>query len=61
MLSILNKREAEVITGLYEDGLTQAEVAEVLNLCRQRVQQIAARAILKLKEERNFHVEFISD
>ncbi len=53
-LEALDDRERQVVTayfGLYGDGLTMAEIAEDMDLKRERVRQIRDRAVRRLKKE----------
>lgn len=49
MLQKLHDREREVILCRYEDGLTHDEVAKRLNVTRERIKQIEAKALRKLR------------
>ena len=54
-LSSLNERELKVVTayfGIGQERLTMAEIAEDMNLRRERVRQIRNKAIRKLKKNK---------
>lgn len=44
------EKERLVITLLYNEGLTQIEIAEIMNLTKGRISQIHSRAILRLRQ-----------
>ncbi|MEH7076592.1 sigma-70 family RNA polymerase sigma factor [Neobacillus drentensis] len=44
------EKERLVISLLYYEGLTQVEIAEVLNLTKGRISQIHSRAILRIRQ-----------
>ncbi|MDR7000950.1 FliA/WhiG family RNA polymerase sigma factor [Neobacillus niacini] len=49
-IDMMPEKERLVITLLYYEGLTQIEIAEILNLTKGRISQIHSRAILRLRQ-----------
>lgn len=49
MLQKLHDREREVILYRYEEGLTHDDIAKKLNVTRERIKQIEAKALRKLR------------
>lgn len=50
-LDILSPRERKVLKMRFGEGKTLAEIAEQLCVTRERVRQIEAKALRKLKQE----------
>ncbi|CAH2712874.1 RNA polymerase sigma-D factor [Neobacillus rhizosphaerae] len=57
-IDIMPEKERLVISLLYYEGLTQVEIAEVLNLTKGRISQIHSQAILRLR--RSFEAQGFS-
>lgn len=53
----LSERDRLVVTLYYYENLTLAEIAEVLDITIQRVSQINARAVSKIKEKLKDYIE----
>jgi RNA polymerase sigma factor for flagellar operon FliA len=56
-LDSLSERDRLVVTLYYYENLTLAEIAEVLDITIQRVSQINARAVSKIKEKLKDYIE----
>lgn len=52
-LSKLNKREANILYSRYIDGLTQAEVAEFLNISQAQVSRLEKSAMVNVRKQLN--------
>ena len=50
-LDILSPRERKVLKMRFGEGMTLAEIAERLCVTRERVRQLEAKALRKLKQE----------
>lgn len=57
VMELLEKRESEVIKMRFEDEMTLEEISKILNVTRERIRQIEAKALRRLKHP--VHAEFL--